>query len=620
MNRVAPPEHALGSGVDAHNPWPGLVAFTEELQEFFHGRAEEADELLRRVERRNLTVLFGQSGLGKSSLLQAGLFPRLRAKGYLPVSIRLDHAAGSPPLSEQVTAALTRAILDAGGRSETSSPDTSETLWEHFHRRSLLLKTADDRPVRPVLVFDQFEELFAIGQARQETRSRAADFLTELADLIENRAPDSLEQRLEHSPELTRQFIFDDRDCRVLVCLREDYLPHLESLRQSMPSITENRMRLTRMNGTRALEAVTNPGRHLITPEVGRQVVRFVAGARQWQADEANADPENDGLAQLEVEPSLLSLVCRELNNRRLAMGLPQITSDLLAGNRERILQDFYERCVADQPPAVRAFVEDELVTDSGLRENIALERARKALIQRGAPTSAIDVLVKRRLLHLEDRLNIQRVELTHDVLTPVVKRSRDERQQKEAALRAEQEAQEAREHARQQRRRLRFIIGGMAAALLVMSGFGVFSYYQYRVSQERLHDAERQRARAEKSERDARKASEDAVREKERAEANQRLADKGFEEARATVDELLTEMSQEGLKDIPGLQELRQRFAEKAVAHYVIYRARRPDDLAVTDGHARSLTALGTIIGQVGSVDKAVATLKQPFRFANRS
>src|SRR2546430_1525852 len=96
---VSLPELALGSGVDSQNPWPGLVAFTEELQEFFYGRAEEEDELLRRVERRGLTVLFGQSGLGKSSLLQAGLFPRLRAEGYLPVSIRPDHAVAAPPLS-----------------------------------------------------------------------------------------------------------------------------------------------------------------------------------------------------------------------------------------------------------------------------------------------------------------------------------------------------------------------------------------------------------------------------------------------------------------------------------------------------------------------------------------
>ena len=142
-------------------------------------------------------------------------------------------------------------------------------------------------------------------------------------------------------------------------------------------------MRLTRMDGLRALEAVLAPGGRLVAPEVGRQVVRFVAGGerRAQPRDMGPADAERDdgGLAELEVEPSLLSLVCRELNNHRLEAGLPQITADLLAGNRERILQDFYERCVDDQPVEVRAFVEDELVTDSGLRENMALERARKA-------------------------------------------------------------------------------------------------------------------------------------------------------------------------------------------------------------------------------------------------
>src|SRR5260370_40415433 len=122
------------------------------------------------------------------------------------------------------------------------------------------------------------------------------------------------------------------------MCLREDYVPHLESLRPSMPSIAENRMRLTRMNGLRALEAVVNPGGHLIPPEVGRQVVRFVAGGRLGEPGRANGEHE-EGLARLEVEPSLLSLVCRELNNRRLALGLPQITADPLAGSRERILQ-----------------------------------------------------------------------------------------------------------------------------------------------------------------------------------------------------------------------------------------------------------------------------------------
>jgi len=77
--------------VDAQNPWLGLVSYTEVNRAYFHGRDEEARELVRRLERKTLTILFGQSGLGKSSLLQAGVFPRLRATGFVPVYLRLDH-------------------------------------------------------------------------------------------------------------------------------------------------------------------------------------------------------------------------------------------------------------------------------------------------------------------------------------------------------------------------------------------------------------------------------------------------------------------------------------------------------------------------------------------------
>ena len=73
------------------SPWPGLNPFTESQQELFRGRRSETDELLRRVKRRPLTVLFGQSGLGKTSLVQAGLFPRLRHEGMLPIAVRLDY-------------------------------------------------------------------------------------------------------------------------------------------------------------------------------------------------------------------------------------------------------------------------------------------------------------------------------------------------------------------------------------------------------------------------------------------------------------------------------------------------------------------------------------------------
>ena len=76
--------------VDARNPWLGLASFTEETRAYFYGREEEVAELARRVQRKLLTVLFGQSGLGKTSILRAGLVPKLRAQGYCPVYVRID--------------------------------------------------------------------------------------------------------------------------------------------------------------------------------------------------------------------------------------------------------------------------------------------------------------------------------------------------------------------------------------------------------------------------------------------------------------------------------------------------------------------------------------------------
>src|SRR5450432_2823016 len=88
---VERPSPVIAATVDAQNPWLGLVSFTEETRGYFHGREEEGAELSRRVQRKLLTILFGQSGLGKTSILRAGVVPRLRAQGYCPVYIRIDY-------------------------------------------------------------------------------------------------------------------------------------------------------------------------------------------------------------------------------------------------------------------------------------------------------------------------------------------------------------------------------------------------------------------------------------------------------------------------------------------------------------------------------------------------
>ena len=61
--------------LDGENPWPGLESFKEDASAFFHGRDREAESLLGHVLDAPVTVLYGKSGLGKTSLLRASLFP-----------------------------------------------------------------------------------------------------------------------------------------------------------------------------------------------------------------------------------------------------------------------------------------------------------------------------------------------------------------------------------------------------------------------------------------------------------------------------------------------------------------------------------------------------------------
>ena len=180
------------------NPWPGLDPFDETDREYFHGRATESGELLRLVRREPLTVVFGRSGLGKTSLLKAGLFPLLRGEDGLPVYVRLDHAEGAPALREQVFYAL-QAACDAD-RVQAARPDGNESLWSFFHRRDAEFWSGRNRPVTPVIVFDQFEEIFTLGQATAESRARSATFLAELGDLVENRPPEAVREALEADP------------------------------------------------------------------------------------------------------------------------------------------------------------------------------------------------------------------------------------------------------------------------------------------------------------------------------------------------------------------------------------------------------------------------------------
>jgi WD40 repeat protein len=453
--------------VDAASPWPGLAAFREADQAFFKGREAVIEEVVRIVTRSPVTVLFGVSGLGKTSLLRAGIFPGLRLNGILPIYVRLRHGDDSGSLRQQVWDTLAAAV-DATS-VEAPEPDEDGTLWEYFHRRDVRFWNERNRLVTPLLVFDQFEEIFTVGRGNVDRRQRSEAFLSELADLAEARPPAAVKDRLQSDPELALHYTLADRPCKLMLSLREDFLADLSDLTGRMPSVHHNTFRLQRMSAGEALRVVQVEG--LMDADVAERVVAFVAA------------PDHDEAAHGAlgaIEPALLSVFCRELNLKRQAQARSAITADLVDGSATRIIADFYHRAMAEPGlgTGVRRLIEEKLLTRSGYRNVIAEE---EALVEPGVSADDLDRLIALRLLRREDtgRKGQARIELTHDVLTEPIRISRDERhireqeERKQAVLR-DFELQERQRADEARRRRWGIVLLAVACVAVSLAVFAV--------------------------------------------------------------------------------------------------------------------------------------------------
>lgn len=432
--------------VDFQRPWLGLLPFKEIHRTFFFGRDGEVTEILGRIRENPLTVLFGQSGLGKTSLLGAAVVPALREDRFAPILIRLDYGANSVSLLDQTRTAFQTALPTL--RYPEDAP--SLTLWELFHRLPLILPP--DGPI-PVLIFDQFEEIFTLAEQIPGKEQEAKCWLEEMADLIQNRPPVSLEERFAENRRLARNYDFQRTPVRIVFALREDYLSHLEGWKARLPLLTQNRMALRPFTGVQALEAVLGAASlgesSLLTREVAAKIVRTVARA-----------PDGLPLAQVKAVPPLLSLLCEQLNAARIAAGEREISSSMVLNQSEDILQRFYTESFHAFPVShretIRALLEDPpMVTEGGYRNSLVREDAEAHLMRLGMPNAAevFDLLIQRRLIVGEEKERVQRIEITHDVLVPLLVRSRKERRDRLSKELAEREL--AREAAKTRRRQL---------------------------------------------------------------------------------------------------------------------------------------------------------------------
>lgn len=400
--------------LDDDNPWPGPAAYSESAQDYFAGRDAERDELLRLVKISPLVALFGKSGLGKSSLLQAGLFPLLRKEHFLPVLIRLSF---DTPAYDPLAHVAQRLIEEMQLHGIEHAPfATGETLWRYLHRKELELWSADNYPITPVFVFDQFEELFSIG-GRDPARLRQMQI--ELSSLFENLPPDDVAGESDRE----KLAALDTRAhrYRTVISFREDFLPNFKAWADDVRKLLDRYLWLDALKRDTAIAAVESAGKKVLASGVAAAIVDFVGNL------DAGAPS-----SERPIEPVLLSLCCYRLNQRRPVVDGRRrpIDKELLLSAGANILDQFYEDGVAAMRPAVRSFIEDYLIQGDRYRGNYP----RDAALARGLLTAEelralTDV---HRLLRIDQHADTTRIELIHDRLVPSVVKARDTRVERE--------------------------------------------------------------------------------------------------------------------------------------------------------------------------------------------
>jgi WD40 repeat protein len=165
------------------NPYLGLASFEETRADDFFGRAPAIRALQQKVQQHQLVVVTGPSGTGKSSLVQAGLLPALRAQKW---RILPPRRPGLAPLTT-----LSGLASELSGTKDGADRQGAVAALER-----------SERPV--LLVIDQLEELATLQgdpkQARQflETLAAALQGAPELHLVVTVRA--DLEPRLETGP------------------------------------------------------------------------------------------------------------------------------------------------------------------------------------------------------------------------------------------------------------------------------------------------------------------------------------------------------------------------------------------------------------------------------------
>lgn len=484
--------------------YPGIYSFTSDQNSVFFGRQVDIRKLLTLIEVESEVLLYAKSGIGKTSLLNAGVFPLL-PEGYLPLMVRFYASAEDHknPLDTLIS------LLNDKFSDLQSEPNEllealdsgSNVLWLFLKR--LQFASTGDRTL--VLFFDQFEELFSYSKEEIDTFKNELYQATKVsipADLMKKISVLRKERRDLFNAETLKQ-LKEEMPIKLVFSIRTDRLAFLDQMVDRFRNIRSNFLELQPLTETGARDSIMAPAH--VEGEYQSKKFEYAPAAIERILDFLS----NNG--QKSIESTQLQIVCQQIEkNEVIGKNNTQISPNDLP-NFEGIFRNFYLDAIAKlngkQKEKAEDLIENQLIRNEqriSLDEEVCKDESSKnPLLQ-----SSLDTLVDARLLRREpNSFGRSSYELAHDTLIPPIVQIAEIKKLRDDEIKAEEERQNAFEEKQKtyeedkrksEIRRFRILIV-VVLGLFLISSFVAYNIYNQKKAAVLAQDkamAEQERAK----------------------------------------------------------------------------------------------------------------------------
>lgn len=450
-----------------NNPYKELSPYLESDASRFKGRTVEIEEMYESFDRNEYFVCHADSGEGKSSIIEAGLIPKMKANCYFPIRVvfksdEQHFKNGNIDFDDVICRIIDDEIAKFSDNKDivvnkiypnrlTNGDSTELHEWEkELIENNAWLKlrytriTIDNLLYIPVLIFDQFEEVFTNPLSQEWTDC----FFAWLQELSTDLCPQKIITEIEkHTDEDDFPEISTHKYFKAIFSLRSEYVGKLDywgMQRHYIPLLKSNRYLLRPLTIKGAKEVITEQEGYNGLNDVADDIVDML---RKLQKGKNYVE---SGTSNLPCIPALLlSIVCSRAFNMSTEER-SEFIQGLVANNDDEkeyainaLIAGFYEKAISECeiPSGDMAVIEDVLVNSEGNRQRVSSHAdALKSIDFTGKYLKKME---KARLIRVIPEYNRdeESVEIVHDTLCPVILRKKEQRRQ-EAENKVKQETE----------------------------------------------------------------------------------------------------------------------------------------------------------------------------------